>query len=329
MPVKITIIGLGQIGASIGLALAAHKDRVVTTGHDKEYSVEQRAKKLGVVNETNHNLPSSVENADLVILALPLNEIRETLGHIAQDLRQDVVVVETAPVKAEVTKWVKEILPETAHYVGVVPAIGPAYLDVTASGLDSAKADLFERGIFLLSALSGTSGEAVKLVTDFVKLLGSTSILTDVVESDGLMASSYILPRLASVALLNGTMSQPGWNEVKKSASRGYFAATSALLDNSLEGLAMLAEHNRANTIHSLNVMINSLLDLRDDLENEDHASFVKRLKSAKEGRESWLVEREKADWSRIPGEEIEKPSFMESLFGSKLGKLGKDKGKG
>lgn len=99
MPVKITIIGLGQIGASIGLALAEHKDRVVTVGHDKEYSLEQRAKKLGAVNETNHNLPSSVENADLVILALPVNEIRETLGHIAQDLRKDAVVVETSPSK--------------------------------------------------------------------------------------------------------------------------------------------------------------------------------------------------------------------------------------
>ena len=324
MPVKITIIGLGQIGASIGLALATHKDKVVTTGHDKDYSVEQRAKKLGVVNETNHNLPSSVENADLVILALPVNEIRETLGYIAQDLRKDAVVVETSPVKAEVAKWVQDTLPETAHYVGVVPAIGPAHLDLTTSGLDSAKADLFERGIFLVSAPSRTPGEAVKLVTDLVKLLGSTSILTDVVESDGLMASSYLLPRLASTALLNGTMNQPGWNEVKKSASRGYFAATSALLDNSVDGLAMLTEQNRANVIHSLNVMINSLLDLRDDLENEDHDSLVKRLKSAKEGREKWLAEREKADWTRIPSEEIEKPSLMESLLGSKLGKLGK-----
>ncbi|MCC6984915.1 MAG: hypothetical protein IT309_00665, partial [Anaerolineales bacterium] len=63
MPVKITIIGLGQIGASVGLALAAHKDKVVTTGHDKEIGNEQRAKKLGAVDQTNHNLPASVENA--------------------------------------------------------------------------------------------------------------------------------------------------------------------------------------------------------------------------------------------------------------------------
>jgi len=34
MTVKISIIGLGQIGASIGLALANHKDQVTTIGYD-------------------------------------------------------------------------------------------------------------------------------------------------------------------------------------------------------------------------------------------------------------------------------------------------------
>ncbi len=86
----------------------------------------------------------------------------------------------------------------------------------------------------------------------------------------------------------------------------------------------MLIEQDRTNVIHHLNTLMNALLDIRDDLENEDHESLVKRLKSAKEGRENWLAEREKADWTRIPGAEVEKPSFMESLFGSKVGKLGK-----
>lgn len=326
MPVKITIIGLGQIGASIGLALAAHRDKITTTGHDKDYSVEQQAKKLGVVDETNHNLPSSVENADLVVLALPVNEIRETFGYIAQDLRKDVVVMDTSPVKAEVTKWAKELLPETAHYVGVVPAVGPASLDLTGTGLDSAKADLFEKGIFLLSAPSGTPGEAVKLVSDLVGLLGSSVILTDIVESDGLSASTHILPRLTSVALLNATMDQPAWVEMRKSAGRGYFAATSAFSDKSADGLAALAVQNRENVVRALNALMNSLLDLRDDLENKDIESLKKRLESAHKGRETWLDERFKADWTQMPGGKVEKPSFMESLLGSKLGKMGKRK---
>jgi prephenate dehydrogenase len=326
MPIKITIIGLGQIGASIGMSLAAHKDKVFTTGHDIDYSLEQRAKKLGAVDETNHNLPASVENADLVILALPLNQIRETFGHIAQDIRKDVVVMDTAPVKAEVAKWAEEILPKTAHYVGVVPTIGAKYLHLTETGLDSAKADLFQKSVFLLSAPYGTAGQAVKLVSDLIELMGSTVILTDVVESDGLTAATHILPRLASAALLNATINQPGWMEMRKSASRGYFASTASVSDNPAEALTALATQNRENVIRTLNAFMSALVDLRDDLENTDDEALRKRLESAQKGRDNWLAERGKADWTQLPGDKVEKPSLMESLFGSKLGKMGRPK---
>ncbi len=329
MPVKITIIGLGQIGASMGLALATHKDKVVTTGHDKEYSVEGRAKKLGAVDQTSHNLPNAVENADLVVLALPLTEIRDTFHYIAQDLRKDAVVVDTSPVKAQVAKWAQELLPESAHYVGIVPAIGAKYLAMTETGLDSARADLFSKGIFLLSAPSGTPGEAVKLVSDFVELLGSTAILTDFVESDGLMASTHLLPQLLSAALLNATIGQPGWNDLRKTAGRNYFTATSTLTDSDgAEALGMASVHDRENVVRALNAVITSLIDLRDDLEGNEDA-FRKRLDSARNGRVNWILERGKADWTKMPDDNFEKPSLMETLLGSKLGKMGRAKDRG
>lgn len=325
MPVNITIIGLGQIGASIGLALADHKDKVTTLGHDKDFSIEQRAKKVGAVQATNHNLPSSVENADLVILALPVHQVRETFGYIAQDLRKDVVVVDTTPVKAEVVKWAKELLPETAHYVGIVPAIGPGHLELSGAGLDSAKADLFSKSMFLLAAPPGTPGEAVKLVSDVIGLLGASTLLTDFIESDGLMSSANLLPRLVSAALLDATIDQPGWQEARKVAGLAYYRATSALSEaEDTEAVSLLSAQNRANVIRLLDQMATSLMDLRDELANQNDEALQKRLASAQKGRIHWLLERSQADWSHMPGEKTEKISIMESLLGSKLGKIGK-----
>ncbi len=327
MPVKITIIGLGQIGGSIGLALAAHKDKVVTTGHDKDYGVEQRAKKLGAVDQTNHNLPDAVENADLVILALPLTEMRETFRFIAQDLRKDAVVVDTAPVKAEVVKWARELLPETVHYVGIAPAIGAKHLAMTETALDAARADLFTKSVFLVSAPPGASEEALQLVSGFIGLLDSIPVLTDFFESDGLMTTAHLLPQLISAALLDATLGKPGWSDLRKTASRNFFAATSTLADSDgAEALGMASIHNRENVARALNNFINALIDLRDDLEN-DEESFRKRLSSSLQGRVNWLLERDKAEWSKMPEESFERPSLMETLFGSKLGRMGK-KGK-
>ncbi|MBX3036340.1 MAG: prephenate dehydrogenase [Anaerolineales bacterium] len=322
MAVQITIIGLGQTGASIGLALAAHKDKVFVTGHDKDYGAEGRAKKLGAVDATNHNLPSSVENADLIILAIPVHQIYDTLKYIAQDIKNDAVLIELSPVKAEVAKWAKEILPAHCHYVGLVPAIGPGYLDKIETPQDAPQADLFTRSVFLLSAPTGTPGEAIKLASDFVKLLGANTLLTDFVESDGLISSAYLLPQLVSASLLDSTINQPGWQEAQKVAGRAYFAASSAFSEtDDAETLTSLSFQNRENLIRALEQMIRSLVNLRDELENKDEESFKALLKTVQQGRSDWMNERIKGEWGAIKEEKVGRVSLTETLLGSALSK--------
>lgn len=319
MPVQITIIGLGQTGASLGLALAAHKDKVFTVGHDKEYGAEQLAKKMGAVDKTIHNLPSSVEGAGLVVLALPIHQVRETLELIARDLKRDTVLVDFSPVKAGVAQWAAEILPPGIYYVGVVPSINPIFLHYAGSGADSARADLFANSVFLLSAPPGTPGAALKLASDFISLLGATAMITDFVESDGLMASAQLLPQLASASLLNATIGQPGWQEVRKVASRAYYSATSASDQADPETLSMLSMQNRENVIRALDRMIGALVELRDDIENGDEQAVKKRLESARQGRLTWLGERGKSAWTGIEEEPPERITLMQRMFGTKI----------
>ena len=172
MPVQITIIGLGQIGASMGLALAAHKDAILRVGHDKKREVEREALQKGVADKMEHNLPSAVRDAKLVVLCIPLSQVRETLEFIAPDLKEGAVVLDTTPIKAGVQKWAQEILPDGRHYVGLAPALNPELLHDIEVGLTAAKADLFSKGLFLVDAPTGAPEEAVILAMDFVRLLG-------------------------------------------------------------------------------------------------------------------------------------------------------------
>ena len=59
MPVQITLIGLGQIGTSMGMALAAHKDSLLRVGHDRKVDAERAAEKLGAIDKSIHNLPDT------------------------------------------------------------------------------------------------------------------------------------------------------------------------------------------------------------------------------------------------------------------------------
>jgi prephenate dehydrogenase len=184
MPIQITIIGLGQIGASIGLALADKKDLVLRMGHDKEPGMAKKAEKLGAVDKTNYNLPASVREADIVVLALPFDAIRETLEFIGPDLKDGSVVMDTGVVKGPVFEWAKKYIPEGRYYVGLVPALNPACVHEMKAGIDAARADLFQKSVFGIAAPGGTPGEAVKLAADLVRLLGAEPMFMEQVEVD-------------------------------------------------------------------------------------------------------------------------------------------------
>jgi len=322
MSVQITIIGLGQVGTSIGLALAEQKS-IRRVGHDKDYETARAAHKAGAVDETKINLPASVSNANVVLLCLPLSEIRDTLEFIARDLQEGTVILDTAPAKARVAEWVNELIPQGRHYVGLAPAAGAGYLHGIDLGVESARADLFKNGLFLVNAPHGTPGEAVKLAADLIELLGAQALFTDSAEADGLLASTHLLPQLAAAALLDATVDQPGWLEGRKVAARPYATATAALVyHDEVKSLGEAALANRENVLRALDAYMLSLQKLRDEIERGDDGSLTEFLDDAVNARDRWLYERTNADWQNIEQGKANSSSFGERLNHMFFGKL-------
>lgn len=322
MSVQITIIGLGQVGSSIGLALAGQKN-IKRIGHDKNYETARLAQKNGAVDEVKINLPSSVREANVVILSIPFSEMNETLKHISQDLQEGAVIIDTAPSKTTIAAWINQFIPDGRYYVGISPATGAAYLHGIDLGVESARADLFKDGLFLINAPSGTPGEAVTLATDLVALLGAHSMFTDPLEADGLLASTHLLPQLAGAALIDSTTSQPGWTEARKVAARPYAAATAALAyyDES-RSLGEAALSNRENTVRALDAFMISLQELRDWIAEGDQKSVTEYLDRAVKARDRWLNDRTKADWNQARQDKMDSQSFGEKFNQMFLGGL-------
>jgi prephenate dehydrogenase len=300
MTVKITIVGLGQIGASLGLALAKHKDQVTTLGHDKSPEIARKAQKQGAVESISYNLPASITGADVVVLALPFNEIYETLKMIAQDIRKDAVVMDTAPVKSKVAEWAKELLPPKCHYIGLTPALNPAYLEENTLGLNAARADLFQKGVIAVTAPQGTAEGALRLAADFVTLLGSEPFFADLAEVDGVMASVQLLPGLSAAALTETVTGQPGWSDIRKMAGKPFSAATQPLDGEESTALAEAILHNRLNTMRVLDGYIATLMSLQRNIAEENKKELQIRLERARRAHTQWQLERAKGDWQLV-----------------------------
>lgn len=330
MSVQITIIGLGQVGSSIGLSLAGQKN-IKRIGHDKNYETARAAQKAGAVDEIKINLPASVQAANVVILSIPFSEMHATLKYISQDLQDGAVVVDTAPSKATVAAWINQLIPAGRYYVGLSPAAGAEHLHGIDLGVDSARADLFKNGFFLLNAPSGTPGEAVTLATDLVSLLGAQVMFTDPYEADGLLASTHLLPQLAGAALIDSTVSQPGWTEARKIAARPYATVTAALAyHDESQSLGEAAVSNRENTVRALDAYMASLQELRDWIAAGDEKSISGFLANAVKERDRWLHERTKADWHQARQEKMDSQTFGEKFnqmfLGGLLSRKKKDK---
>lgn len=316
MTVQITIIGTGQIGASIGLALGEYKDMFLRVGHDKDIRIVNRAKDLGALDRVDINLPNSVTDSGIVILALPLDQIRETLKFIGPELKDEVVVMDTAPVKSEVFQWARELLPPKRYYIGLTPVLNPAYLDTLGSGVEAAHADLFKNGMIAILSPQGVPSEAIKLATDFSHLLGAEHLFMDPVELDSMMAATHILPQLLAAALLNTTVDQPGWYEARKLAGRPYAAATRAAEQfgeaSSLSGQAIATQEHLVRWIDAL---MENLYTLRQQLVSKDAEKLLEELARARSGREKWLIERSTANWAATErASNVDLPTVKESF---------------
>src|SRR4030065_1200216 len=299
MTVQITIVGTGQVGASIGLALAEHKDMCLRVGHDKDIRIANRAKDMGALDRVVINLPNSVTDANIVILALPLDQIRDTLKFIAPELKDEAVVMDTAPVKSEGMTWARELLPPRRYYIGLPPVINPAYLDTVATGVAAAHADLFKNGMMAILSPPGVTSEAIKLATDFSHLLGAEHLFMDPVELDSTMAPTHILPQLIAAALLNATVNQPGWHEARKLAGRPYAAATSAASQfGEASSLSSQAISTHEHLVRLMDALIENLYVLRQQLSSQDAEKLLQELSRARLGREKWLNERTIANWA-------------------------------
>jgi prephenate dehydrogenase len=298
MSIQITIIGLGQIGTSIGLGLAGQK-QIVRVGQDIEPSVVKKAEKLGAVDKVIINMTKAVKEADVVILALPVDQIKETLEFIAPELKPGAVVIDTAPVKAAVAEWAEKALPEGRYYVGMTPVINPIYLMDGDWGVDAAHADLFKNGLFAIVAPARSSSEAIRMATELAGLLGAEHMFSDMVEIDGLMAATHLLPQLLAAGLSGITIDQPGWLEGRKIAGRAFAKVTDSVVSaESAAALANAAVHNRTNAKRVLDTLVARLLEMRAEIEAQDIKALEKRFAVVREGRINWWKERWGANWT-------------------------------
>jgi len=286
---SLTIIGLGQIGASFGLGLAGYKDQIQRFGHDLDPTISRRAEKIGAIDRVELNLPNAVQKADIVLLSMPVDQILDTFDFILEDLKDGAIVLDTGPTKEYLCNWAAQKLPKGRHYVGLTPVLNPSYLQEPGFGLEAAHVDLFKDSLVGIVAPPQTSGEAIDIASELVRMVNASPFYADPVEIDSFMASTYVLPQLLSAVLIRVTADKPGWSDAGNIAGKAYAQAT-GLFDQSvkLKALQSSVKLNQDNVLRMVDSTLDALQELRQSLTSGDETALEQYLENARKGRETW-----------------------------------------
>lgn len=309
--IRVALVGLDTLGASLGLALAQAQTPLTLerVGHDPNPLQAQEARRLGAVDRVALTLAGAVEGADIVVLSLPLAETRKTLAVIGDLLRPDAVVLDTCPARAQAAAWAREHLPPDRHYVGLVPVLNPAYLlDETAPPA----ADAFCQTVMGVVGTPDTPAAVLRLAADFCTLVGSRPVFLDAAEADAVLAAVEVFPQLLAAAWMQTATRQAGWLERRKFASRAFARITA--WEREAADLAPLALAHREALGGWLRFLGEQLQALGVWLAQGDEEALCTWLEDAAQGRATWWRDRQRNTWERSADSTPPPPGLGETL---------------
>jgi len=281
--VLVTIIGLGLIGGSIGLALRQErKSKWEIVGHSRRPDTVAKALGIGAIDRAETNLKDAVKQAELIIIATPVLTVKEIFSEIAPHLCPRSIVTDTASTKVRVMKWAEETLPSRADFIGGHPMAGRE-----TYGIRAAEPDLFRKCTYCLTPSQKASPESIDTVTGMTKKLGATPLLIGPQEHDDLVAGISHLPILLSAALVSLTTRNPSWSRISKLASSGYHDLT-RLASGNPEVNSHICLSNQQAIVDWIDRFSRELERYRQ-LVTAGDKSLEKALAQANRARHKWL----------------------------------------
>ncbi|HWC63586.1 MAG TPA: prephenate/arogenate dehydrogenase family protein [Rhizomicrobium sp.] len=216
---KVTLIGLGLIGSSIGHAIKRGKLAGEIVGFDSSEEVRRKASTIGFIDTIGRSAAGAVKNADLVILCTPVGAYKALAKAIAHNLKPGAILSDVGSVKNAVVKDVAPFVPKGAHFIPAHPVAGTEF-----SGPEAGFASLFDGRWTILTPPKGSDRKAVQSLKKFWEALGAQVEVMDIVHHDLVLAMTSHVPHLIAYNIVGTAydLEQVTEGEVIKFSASGF-----------------------------------------------------------------------------------------------------------
>ena len=190
---KITLVGVGLLGGSIGLAvkqrgLSGHVCGLVKREESVAECVSAR-----VVDEATLDIAEAIKDARLVILCTQVGQMRLLSEQLKPYLADDAIVTDVGSVKVEVVAAIEPVIP---RFVGSHPLAGSE-----KTGVSNARADLLDGALCPVTPTEQSDTAVIEVVEKFWQVLGLQTTRLSPEMHDAIVARTSHLPHVLATAM--------------------------------------------------------------------------------------------------------------------------------
>ncbi|MEM6822472.1 MAG: prephenate dehydrogenase/arogenate dehydrogenase family protein [Verrucomicrobiota bacterium] len=271
---RIAIFGPGLMGGSLCLALRERfpDTHLAVWGRSQDRLSEIQDRDFADSTSTS---PSEIaKTSELIIFCTPVERIAGLIEDCLEDISSDCLVTDVGSVKSCVDQSVSPLLKGRAKWIGSHPMTGSE-----KSGIDAARADLYQNARTLITPTSETDPAVVEEITEFWSSLGAIVYQLSPEKHDQAVAVISHLPHLLASTLVQATpesfhtFAGPGYRDTTRIAAGSPELWQGILLEN------------RQAVLIALQMFINELGTIRNLLQEKDSAGLETFLREAAESR--------------------------------------------
>lgn len=269
------IVGLGQIGASLGYDLMDNRIISQVNGYDKSPAVCGVAKRKRAISNTARSLTKGIASSDIIVLATPIRETIKLLPLICKTVTSDQIVVDVTGTKSEVFRTLK-ILKCRAAYFSCHPIAGSE-----VAGITGARKGLFKKATFVVVPRDHHDKDSLIAVTKVIKSIGALPLVMDAKTHDRVIALTSNLPYVIALSLAELTATQSKKTPAVWSLAGGGIRSAVRVAMSSPELTFDMLSTNRTNVANCIDLMVEQLAFIQRLLLNGDDLMLKRVIATA------------------------------------------------
>ncbi|MCC9077921.1 prephenate dehydrogenase [Litorilinea aerophila] len=279
---RVTVVGLGLMGASLCLDLSQHTLCREVRGVARRTDTVLDAFFAGAVDLATNDLYTGILGADIVILATPVRTIVHMLEELGPRLWPGTLVMDLGSTKQTICAAMDRLPP------GLQPIGGHPMTGKETAGFQAAEPGLYRGAPWILTPLPRTSPEALDLARELVEAVGARPMVLEAERHDRLVASISHLPFLLASALVHAVADTGAQDPAVWELAAGGFRDTSRVAASDTRMFLDILMTNREAVLDQLERFGQHVAELRTLLANGDEEALQAKLAISQQARARW-----------------------------------------